>query len=310
MLKYHKVIISFLFFWLVLQLSYSLGAYVDHRANIDKSVSQIQTRIALDLPRLSLPDRSLNNVGDHSSIINYIKKFNTQLNKMGYKAQLHTIQNISIDNKNNDSLIYRSLLALGESVNIQISEPSFVISEYLSLIPLLIAILFAYLTLDHILIWQNRKNTLLITQDEPKTPFLIINLKEKVLINSETNVTIPLANKPLCFYVALTEFCTLNKDIVLNQNKDLPDELTELANKYFLRLIELGHTVRKRPNFSNSLEKTLSEIRAALDEVFTDTPELKAIYYPPKAHGEGSRSKLHHYGLSTIETEHIELIGK
>lgn len=308
--KYHKIIISFIVYWLILQLSYSLGSYSEHRSNIEKSVNQIQTRIALDLPRLSLPDQSLNNVGDHTSIINYIEKLNTQLATMGFKTQIHTIKNISIESKDTNSIIYRSLLAPGESVDIEISEPNFMIIENLSLIPILVALLFVYLTLEHIVLWQNRKNKLLPTEDEPKTPFLIINLKDKVLINSESKVTIPLANKPLCFYVALTEFCTLNKDVVLNQNKDLPVELTELANKYFLRLVELGHTVRKRPNFSNSLEKTLSEIRAALDEVFIDSPELKVIYYPPKAHGEGSRSKLHHYGLSTIKSEHIELIGK
>ena len=120
----------------------------------------------------------------------------------------------------------------------------------------------------------------------------------------------PLANKPLCFYTALIEFCIAHPDILLNQNKELPSELITLANKYFLRLTELGHTIRKRPNFSNSLEKTLSEIRAALDEIFVDDVELKALLFPPKAHGEGSRSKLHHYGLKLQNMELVEIIGK
>ena len=97
---------------------------------------------------------------------------------------------------------------------------------------------------------------------------------------------------------------------MLNQNKDVPEELLTLANKYFYRLVELGHTIRKRPNFTNSLEKTLSEIRAALDEVWQEQPEIKETYYPPKAHGEGSRSRLHHYGLKAIEIADIEVIGK
>ena len=111
--------------------------------------------------------------------------------------------------------------------------------------------------------------------------------------------------------MALVEFCIENPDVVLNQNKDVPEELLTLANKYFYRLVELGHTVRKRPNFTNSLEKkTLSEIRAALDDVWQDQPEVKDVYYPPKAHGEGSRSRLHHYGLKNITLENIEVIGK
>ncbi|KKK93350.1 hypothetical protein LCGC14_2693760 [marine sediment metagenome] len=86
--------------------------------------------------------------------------------------------------------------------------------------------------------------------------------------------------------------------------------MLELANKYFYRLVELGHTVRKRPNFNNSLEKTLSEIRAALDEVLSEYPEEKELYYPPKAYGEGSRSRLHSYGLVNIRKGNIEIIGK
>ena len=90
----------------------------------------------------------------------------------------------------------------------------------------------------------------------------------------------------------------------------MPEEVVELANKYFHRLVELGHTVRKRPNFNNSLEKTLSEIRAALDEVLSEYPEQKEIYYPPKAFGEGSRSRLHSYGLVNIDKGNIDIKGK
>jgi hypothetical protein len=82
-----------------------------------------------------------------------------------------------------------------------------------------------------------------------------------------------------------------------------------LANKSFGRLIELGHTKRKRPDFNANLDKTLSEIRAALDEVFAGYTEEKEIYYPPRAQGEGSRSKQHSYALSEIKLEDIEIIG-
>lgn len=311
MLKYHKIIISFMLFWLLFQLPFSFGVYMEHQSNLEKSINHIQTRLALDLPRLSLPDKSLNIVGDEVSVINYMKQFNLQLEKLDYSARIDTIKNISFIDVPNDQYVERILLAPGETITLNISLKSLKVTEYLSVMPLIFALLFIYLTLDHIVIWQSRKSQITaIEEQQPQQPILIIDLIEKVIINSETKVKTPLANKPLCFYVALSEFCTTNKEIVLNQNKDLPIELTELANKYFLRLIELGHTVRKRPNFSNSLEKTLSEIRAALDEVFIDAPDVKEIYYPPKAHGEGSRSKLHHYGLTSIENQHIQVIGK
>ncbi|PAJ76162.1 hypothetical protein CJF42_01400 [Pseudoalteromonas sp. NBT06-2] len=309
MLKYHKFLISFGLFWFLFQLPFSFGVYLKHQDNLNQSINHIQTRLALDLPRLSLPDKSLNNVGNEASVKKYIENFNFQLTKMEFSSQINSIQNISVKNNITDTYIERTLLTLGGSISIKIAIKTLPLSNYFSVMPIILAILFLYLSLDHIIIWQNRNRQLPLLLDEPQ-PILIINLKEKVISNSKTQSAIPLANKPLCFYVALTEFCTTNKEVILNQNKDLPIELTDLANKYFLRLIELGHTVRKRPNFSNSLEKTLSEIRAALDEAFTDMPEIKKIYYPPKAHGEGSRSKLHHYGLNLIESKHIDIIGK
>ena len=168
------------------------------------------------------------------------------------------------------------------------------------------------------LLFISERTKIQIAKHEPEVeiqavekPKLIVDLQNKTLAAScAVDKTVALANKPLCFYLALVEFCIEHPDVVLNQNKDVPEELLTLANKYFYRLVELGHTIRKRPNFTNSLEKTLSEIRAALDEVWQDQLEIKETYYPPKAHGEGSRSRLHHYGLKAIEIADIEVIGK
>ena len=89
----------------------------------------------------------------------------------------------------------------------------------------------------------------------------------------------------------------------------MPTELLALANKSFGRLIELGHTKRKRPDFNANLDKTLSEVRAALDEVFVRYSKEKETYYPPRAQGEGSRSKQHSYALPSIREEDIEIVG-
>ncbi|SFB99974.1 hypothetical protein [Pseudoalteromonas denitrificans] len=306
-----KLTITFILFWLVFQITYAIGMFVNQNRNINTFINSIETRIALDLPRLSLPDQVFNSVGDQSAVLTYIAQFNAQLETQNSPVKVLAIKGFKIGSlKQNFTRINKALLAPGQTIEIELAVNNLAILQYLHIAPLLFAFAFLYLCLSHINHWRDDNADLLFDEEQDKTPILIIDLKSKVIINSQTQVSIPLANKPLCFFIALTEFCILDKETVLNQNKDLPLELTDLANKYFLRLIELGHTIRKRPNFTNSLEKTLSEIRAALDEVFIDYPEVKAIYYPPKASGEGSRSKLHHYGLAMIESQHIELIGK
>jgi hypothetical protein len=96
----------------------------------------------------------------------------------------------------------------------------------------------------------------------------------------------------------------------LKHNNEVPEELLQIANKYFYRLIELGHTQRKRPDFGANLDKTLSEIRSALDEVFKNCIECKEAFYPPKAQGEGSRSKMHNYAILNKDASRVEFIGK
>src|SRR5690606_20984076 len=139
---------------------------------------------------------------------------------------------------------------------------------------------------------------------------LVLDLSRKELSLTNTDTRVALANKPLCFYAALLDYCQDHPHVRLCQHKLLPAELVELADNYFLRLVALGHTIRKRPDFNNNLEKNLSEIRAALDELFTAAPELKAFYYPPKARGEGSRSKTHSFALTQLPKESWQITGR
>ena len=138
---------------------------------------------------------------------------------------------------------------------------------------------------------------------------IIIDLKDKTLGNGVNDVKVVLQNKPLCFYTALVRYCMENPSEPLQHHKDVPVELLNLANKVFGRLIELGHTKRKRPDFNANLDKTLSEVRAALDEVFADFTAEKERYYPPRAQGEGSRSKQHSFALTSLSPEDVEIIG-
>jgi len=275
---------------------------------------EIEKQVALDLPLLNLSNTFLKHSGDRNVVKSYIKKMNQHLaNEYLQLVDIAPKNELSVTLKNNQFI--RSLIVKNEEVLLilAIKKPDTVFSTFLIfgfclLLSTSLGIwLKAIYTKNNVHVDIN--STELVPSKVPLT--LVIDLNNKTLSNNyEGEKLTSVANKPLCFYLALVEFCKEHSDVTLNQNKDIPNELTELANKYFYRLIELGHTIRKRPNFNSSLEKTLSEIRAALDDVFSEHPEQKELYYPPKAYGEGSRSRLHSYGLVNIGKGNIEIKGK
>ena len=275
---------------------------------------QVLNRIALDLPHINLANTFLSHSGSEDDIKQYITLLNQKL-KVSNLVEVIAIDGISI-NTVDKQMATSTLVTANRNITVVFSQvhqysAAFFIAV-ICLSALASALIVALIRMRDIKIITlsaiNKDNQ---EQAEDIATIVKIDLNKKALgLNTNHELAIALANKPLCFYLALIEFCVEHPTVTLNQNKDVPDELIELANKYFYRLTQLGHTIRKRPNFTNSLEKTLSEIRAALDELLIDHPELKDIYYPPKAHGEGSRSRLHSYGLSNIKVSDIEVIGK
>ena len=297
-------------------LTFKLSSYLQQAQHNDLIMADIENRIALDLPRLDLSNRFLKHSGNHDAIVGYLQRLNMQL--IQQPIQVNTINDVSLALTNNgreSRIEYLETSDQKVAITFLIETRWWHISDiYTFMVLLLLAFLFSKwaelinrTSLKHLALKEQVEQLPLINVQVK----LVIDLQDKVLaINDNAEIKAGLANKPLCFYLALIEFCVENPDVTLNQNKDVPGELIELANKYFYRLTQLGHTIRKRPNFTNSLEKTLSEIRAALDEVLIEHSQLKEIYYPPKAHGEGSRSRLHSYGLSNIKADDIEVIGK
>ncbi|MBB1291383.1 hypothetical protein H5200_01140 [Pseudoalteromonas sp. SG43-7] len=297
-------------------LTFKLSSYLQQAQHNDLIMADIENRIALDLPRLDLSNRFLKHSGNHDAIVGYLQRLNMQL--IQQPIQVNTINDVSLALTNNgreSRIEYLETSDQKVAITFLIETRWWHTSDiYTFIVLLLLAFLFSKwaelinrTSLKHLALKEQVEQLPLINVQVK----LVIDLQAKVLaINDNAEIKAGLANKPLCFYLALIEFCVENPDVTLNQNKDVPDELIELANKYFYRLTQLGHTIRKRPNFTNSLEKTLSEIRAALDEVLIEHSQLKEIYYPPKAHGEGSRSRLHSYGLSNIKADDIEVIGK
>ncbi|KPH58024.1 hypothetical protein AMS58_15545 [Pseudoalteromonas porphyrae] len=294
---------------------FKVSTYFKQLESTELVIAQIEKRIALDLPRLDLTDAFLKHSGNHEEITHYIKLLNNELPTE--KVKVYAIADVMLSSQDlSFKTVIKWLTTNDQSVSITFLTytPLFLLSDlYFVIAFFVVALLFARWA--DVIKYSSRRYLALKKQKEQLLPKnnarFEIDLKNKTLgMNEDKAIKIALANKPLCFYLALIEFCIDNPDVTLNQNKDVPVELLELANKYFYRLIELGHTIRKRPNFTNSLEKTLSEIRAALDEILSEYPELKDKYYPPKAHGEGSRSRLHSYGLVNIKADDIVVIGK
>ncbi len=303
----------------ILFIVFSLVFYIStthKQQQVNKlQIAQIEKQIALDLPLLDLSNELLKHSGNKVAIQHYIQTVNTHIQGTGIEVISIVPEHEFISSLKTDEFI-RKLNSNNSVVFIVLSlkQPHFSHTRVTVYILLFVVSALIIVMIKQAEIYQRNKK--LITEQEPSTLeskplILVINLKSKTLSSSYyPEQEVALANKPLCFYLALVEFCTNNPEIKLNHNKNVPEELLELANKYFYRLVELGHTIRKRPNFNNSLEKTLSEIRAALDDVLNDCPEQKELYYPPKAFGEGSRSRMHSYGLVNVNQGNIEIIGK
>ncbi|MEH6554532.1 hypothetical protein [Pseudoalteromonas tetraodonis] len=309
-------IICTIFLFLVFSSVFYISTMQKQQQVNKLQIIQIEKQIALDLPLLDLSNELLKHSGNKAALLNYIQTLNTFINSTDIEVVAITPQHEFDASLKTSTEFIRELNSNNGVVFIVFSlrQPYFtgdVVAIYGMLF--ILSILLTYLIKlayinknDDKQVIHAESNT---TESKPLT--LIIDLKSKTLSSSVSlEHQVALANKPLCFYLALVEYCTNNPEIKLNHNKNVPEELIELANKYFYRLVELGHTVRKRPNFNNSLEKTLSEIRASLDDVLNDCPEQKGLYYPPKAFGEGSRSRMHSYGLANVGQGNIEIIGK
>ncbi|MCG7534025.1 hypothetical protein [Pseudoalteromonas sp. OOF1S-7] len=296
---------------LVYSVIFSLIFIIAHehaiRYTIEQDLNSIKLRVALDKNRLPIADPLLNYAGDATRVKAYIDALNENLQKKTSRIRI-----LSISTGKGGAPEGQLLLSGPDGITAIDYRANTSHNQWLYIIPLLIALLnLAFYKSVSKKREQAKRHTATTMTTKPQPQHLVVDLYSKTLcLSGDKTCQVQLANKPLCFYLALLEFCLQNPDVSLNQNKDVPDDLLDIADKYFHRLIALGHTIRKRPNFSNSLEKTLSEIRAALDELLTHHPDLKIKLYPPKAHGEGSRSKLHSYGLKALCLDDVEIIGK
>ncbi|MBB1431048.1 hypothetical protein [Pseudoalteromonas sp. SG43-4] len=314
MSKYKQLLVLLCLF-LTLSSVFYISVIQKSQQVTKQKITQIERQIALDLPLLDLSNELLKHSGNKDAVNSYIKTLNSYINSNDLKVVAIAPKGEMLAPVNLHQ-ITRSLSTNNGPVLVvfNVQQTHFTLSHFIYYFIFLVLSVLISFWVKFAFIKQSDKqfnNAQHQSITEPTPLMLIVDLNDKTLSSScSAEQKVGLANKPLCFYLALVEYCTNNDDVALSHNKDVPEELLELANKYFYRLVELGHTVRKRPNFNNSLEKTLSEIRAALDEVLSECPEEKELYYPPKAYGEGSRSRLHSYGLANIKKGNIEIRGK
>lgn len=294
--------------FVILQLSamagQSLSSYFNHQA----TVAEIKQRVGLDTPHLDLGNSALNTVINESSVKYYLDKLNEHLVETDAHVRVLSIQGVTSDRAVFPEFSveeHQYLLTTEQDIKIDLVHLPVSSDWAFSVFALIVS-------LGVLFIPQNRLDSLISTSkagDVDEALVLVIDLQNKTLASSLSGLSVPLQNKPLCFYAALVNYCTAYPDRPLHLHKDIPEELVSLANRVFARLIELGHTKRKRPDFNANLDKTLSEIRAALDETFAYSPVDKEKFYPPRAQGEGSRSRQHSYALTDIAKEDVEFIG-
>lgn len=302
------LVASFFLLLVLLQLAYISGSWLYTEDIQKQSIAAIEKRVALDLSWLRVTNKRLNTVAHLPSVTEYLNRLNNDLEQQQVPYRVLRLQQVTVASTLTGASILRILSTPDQDIELEIVKIES--TAYFSWLPVLIAALLCYIAriaFTH-KVRLPQQSVKVITPPDPKK--LIINLHHKTLKNSVNQKTVHLANKPFCFYAAIVDYCLKEETPYLNPSKEVPLEIVNLANKYFYRLIGLGHTKRKRPDFSTNLDKTLSEIRAALDEVYQDLPEIKQIFYPPKAQGEGSRSRRHNYALEQLKPELVEIIGR
>ena len=285
------------------------GAWLDRHQAIDN----VERRISLDLAYLDVGNETLKTPVNDAAVRHYMRRINATLAEQSYPLTISEIQHVTATAEPVEETVETATFTLStaeQNIDIGLSLTPLYFSAQVHPLAILAALIAAPVLIGYKPRAKSKRKSAKEEAPPPPQPKLVIDLNTKCIGNGADGRAILMQNKPFCFYAALVRYCIENPDATLPQNKDVPQELITIANRVFLRLIELGHTKRKRPDFNANLDKTLSEIRAALDETFEPFPVEKEKYYPPRAQGEGSRSKQHSYALPPITDEDIVILGK
>lgn len=305
-----QIIIAILIYALI-QLAALTGHLAANYRSQLQAISEVKQRVSLDVASLDLGTESVSSVANEQDILRYIDGVNHYLLEHAFPVRIISIDGIGELNTSftqHDTSI--ELLSTNEeNIKLLLSTRSIMHHFSFSYMGLLAALLFFSLSFRRTL---NEPLAQELEQKENNTAetsnVLVIDLRQKALYLEALKLPVALSNKPFCFYVALLRYCQTESTHELVHHQPIPEKLIGFANETFLRLIELGHTKRRQPDFSSNLDKTLSEIRAALDEVYEKHPLEKMAFYPPKAQGEGSRTKRHSYALENLNAQQYTFV--
>ena len=304
-----KTVLIAITIFLILQVVAIVGqisaSYVAH----DSAITEVKQRVSLDIYSLDLGTENAASVANEDNVIRYIVGINSYLSEHNYPVRLLSIDNISESNSiAGFSNTHTELLVTNnENIQLTIALPATVQHLSVSYIGIILALLYVVISRGSKVQETNDASASNVGDAEPAAK-LVIDLRQKALYLESSDLPVTLSNKPFCFYVALLRFCQSEDTAELIHHKEIPKTLLIFANETFSRLMKLGHTKRRQPDFSTNLDKTLSEIRAALEEVYQQHPLEKTPFYPPKAQGEGSRTKRHSYALENLDAEKYTII--
>ena len=310
----------FVALFIATQLAFSAAQLLAFKHGLNHAILEIRTRVALDAAHLDLGDPNTQQSLNEATVMTYLTTLNQKVVDE-YTIDFLEVLEIKYEPLSPDSLsgeLDLPLMGSGPTpmelrlhsghadLVMTINVPSIFSEWQFNYFGFLFA-----LSISAYYLKRNEAKEVRRQKRQSILPpaLLHIDLNTKQLVNIGSQRRFDMQNKPLCFFAALVQFCIDNPDVELLHHKDVPESLIKSSNKVFGRLIELGHTKRKRPDFNANLEKTLSEIRAVLDLVFAQNEKDKAIFYPPRAQGEGSRSKQHSYALHNVEADKVEIIG-
>ncbi|MCC2605054.1 hypothetical protein [Planctobacterium marinum] len=287
------------------------GNSLSRQQQIDDALLLLKNRVSLDVLDLNIANELSAKVKDNITVRRYMHSLNEYLDSVKFPLKLKRIANFNYEGPFDLTVTEVRHFELKTSRTSIDVEASIVVRHFQAwtmLFPPFFTLLF------YLLSQANSKKrsvtTLPVSEEQTHPAIMVIDLRDRSLyMDQSPDIKTTLANKPLCFYVAMLKYCSEQEAPQLYHNKNLPESFIELANKYFYRLLELGHSRRKRPDFDSNIDKMLSEIRTALDEILTNYPDVKCHFYPQKAQGEGSRSKLHNFALVTLSAEQFQLIG-
>ncbi len=307
-IAWHRLVFLLVSAFTILQSAVFLGQLaggwvLHHQAN-----DQVYERILLDSFYLDVGNDALSTSVNEQDLRNYVHNLNADLEKYHIPARIISIQDVGPTNAfdaDYSQHLVKSFASSEQAVTVTLANLPLI--SYLSFSPLSLLASILLGIASYRTKHKDDRFSFVKKASKPHEPKLILNLEDKTLMNNVDNKVVNLQNKPFCFYAALVQYCIQHPNCSLSHQQDIPTELTALCNKVFSRLIELGHTKRKRPDFNANLEKTLSEIRSALDELFIDHPSVKEKYYPPRAQGEGSRSKQHSFALRDLKGADIDI---